>query len=90
MGSFCLRAVRFLQPHHTGRLQTQQKAQGGATMGATSRADAILIFRGVNLSVVHCMCAVSLASAGLLPDLLVKAAVKNAGEFSLFTICYIF
>ena len=50
IGSFCLRAVKFLQPHHTGRLRTQYEAQGGAT----SRADAILIFRGVNLSVVHC------------------------------------
>ena len=30
---------------------TLYEAQGGAT----SRADAILIFRGVNLSVVHCI-----------------------------------
>ena len=50
VGSICLRAVKFLQLHHTGRLHTQYEAQGGAT----SRADAILIFRGVNLSVVHC------------------------------------
>ena len=51
MRSFCLRAVKFLQPHHTGRLHTQYEAQGQG--GTTSRADAILIFRGVNLSVVH-------------------------------------
>ena len=49
--SFCLRAVKFLQPQHKGRLHTQYEFQDGAT----SRADAILIFRGVSLSVVHCM-----------------------------------
>ena len=50
MRSFCLRAVKFLQPYHSGRLHTQYEAQGDAT----SRVDAISKFRGVNLSVVHC------------------------------------
>ena len=50
MGNFCLRAVKFLQPHHTDSLHTRYEAQGGAIF----RADAIVIFRGVNLFVVHC------------------------------------
>jgi hypothetical protein len=48
---FCLRMVKNRQHQHKGKPHTHEKIQGAAI----SRAVAMIIFRGVNLSGTHCI-----------------------------------
>ncbi len=48
--SFCLRMLKNKQRQHKGKPHTHEKIQGTAI----SWAVAVIIFRGVNLSVAHC------------------------------------